>query len=190
MAQPRRHVAGGSVVGRKGTFGAALGAGIDQPEGGVVVKSTQPIGLLFGLLSCIEGHRRDLGYREAKDTLSRVRTGDYQSLIDDPSGRVLMAKWNRRERIPGLYLYLYLWQNTRIASSDATVARQGKAQGDTEIGVEVWRGNERDESLQTYFDIMACVARLRRSKPPSEAAIAGSNLQDVPPTPARGDLVA
>lgn len=48
MAQPRRHVAGGSVVGRKGTFGAALGAGIDQPEGGVVVKSTQPIGLLFG----------------------------------------------------------------------------------------------------------------------------------------------
>ncbi len=41
----------------------------------------------------------------------------------------------------------------------------------------------------TYFDIMACVARLSRSKPPSEAAMVSSNRQDVPPTPVRGDSV-
>lgn len=38
----------------------------------------------------------------------------------------------------------------------------------------------------TYFDIMACVARLSRSKPPSEAAMVSVNLQDLPPTPVRG----
>lgn len=38
----------------------------------------------------------------------------------------------------------------------------------------------------TYFDIMACVARLSRSKPPSEAAMVSVNLQELPPTPVRG----
>lgn len=40
----------------------------------------------------------------------------------------------------------------------------------------------------TYFDITACVARLSRSKPPSEAAMVSSNLQAIPPTPVRGDV--
>ncbi|RYC57443.1 hypothetical protein CHU98_g8768 [Xylaria longipes] len=108
-----------------------------------------------------------------------TRTGEPQQSAAKKTTRCLCIECMRRLPLLG--------QNARIASSDAT---QGKAQGDTEIGVEAWRGNERDESLQTYFDIMACVARLSRSKPPSEAAMVADNLQDVPPTPARGDSVA
>jgi hypothetical protein len=71
---------------------------------------------------------------------------------------------------------------------------QGKVHVQQEQGVnEIWiyggrHGgvNEKCEAT-TYFDIMACVARLNRSKPPSEAAMV-SNLQDVPRTPVCGDL--
>jgi hypothetical protein len=49
----------GVKVGRKGTFGAVLGAAIDQPEGvWGRAKSAQPIGLLFGPGSSESG--RDL----------------------------------------------------------------------------------------------------------------------------------